>query len=67
MLPKISNDVTELLWENVRNYNRNSFIESDPISIPHRFLQKKDIEISAFSRQLWHGVSGKPSFQAPTS
>lgn len=48
MLPKISNEVSELLWENVRNYNRNSFIESDPISIPHRFLQKKDIEISAF-------------------
>ncbi len=41
-------EIAEILWENVRNYNRFSFIESDPISIPHRFSQKKDIEISAF-------------------
>ncbi|GAB3958880.1 TIGR02757 family protein [Spirosoma harenae] len=29
-------------------YNRPSFIEHDPISIPHRFSQKQDIEIIGF-------------------
>lgn len=29
-------------------YNRPSFISSDPISIPHRFSKKQDIEIAAF-------------------
>ena len=29
-------------------YNRPSFIERDPVSIPHRFSQKQDIEIMGF-------------------
>lgn len=29
-------------------YNRAEFIETDPISIPHRFTHKEDIEIAAF-------------------
>jgi uncharacterized protein (TIGR02757 family) len=29
-------------------YNRPEFIDSDPVSIPHRFTKKEDIEISAF-------------------
>lgn len=29
-------------------YNQVEFIESDPISIPHQFVQKQDIEVSAF-------------------
>lgn len=29
-------------------YNRPSFIEDDPISVPHRFRKKEDIEISGF-------------------
>lgn len=29
-------------------YNNNSFIQDDPISIPHRFTTKQDIEIAAF-------------------
>jgi uncharacterized protein (TIGR02757 family) len=29
-------------------YNRQSFIESDPISIPHRYTRKEDIEIASF-------------------
>jgi uncharacterized protein (TIGR02757 family) len=29
-------------------YNRNTFIESDPISIPRRFSKKQDIEIAGF-------------------
>jgi len=29
-------------------YNKTAFIDSDPISIPHRFSRKEDIEISGF-------------------
>ena len=29
-------------------YNKSSFIEKDPISIPHQFKEKADIEIMAF-------------------
>ena len=29
-------------------YNTESYIESDPIQIPHRFIRKEDIEIAAF-------------------
>lgn len=32
----------------VAEYNRPSFITPDPISVPHRFTQKQDIEIAAF-------------------
>jgi uncharacterized protein (TIGR02757 family) len=36
------------LDEKVCLYNSKAFIESDPISIPHRFSKIQDIEISAF-------------------
>lgn len=36
------------LDEKVNKYNNPSFIESDPISIPHQFSSKEDIEISGF-------------------
>lgn len=32
----------------LREYNQHSFIEKDPISIPHRFSRKQDIEIAGF-------------------
>jgi uncharacterized protein (TIGR02757 family) len=32
----------------LKHYNQTSFIEKDPISIPHRFTQKQDIEIAGF-------------------
>ncbi len=38
----------ELLEGLFDKYNRKSFIENDPISIPHRFTKKRDIEISGF-------------------
>jgi uncharacterized protein (TIGR02757 family) len=41
-------DLKEFLDEKVDKYNRIDFIESDPISIPHRFSGKEDIEISGF-------------------
>lgn len=44
----IAAEIQELLWERVKQYNRTTFIEEDPIAIPHHFSQKKDIEISAF-------------------
>lgn len=41
-------ELKEFLDEKVELYNRPAFIESDPISIPHRFSKKEDIEISGF-------------------
>jgi len=38
----------DFLDEQVEFYNRPSFISDDPISIPHRFTRKEDIEISGF-------------------
>jgi uncharacterized protein (TIGR02757 family) len=35
----------EFLDKKVREYNRPAFIEGDPISIPHLFTKKQDIEI----------------------
>lgn len=35
----------------VNQYNNSDFIESDPISIPHQFTLKTDIEISGFLTQ----------------
>jgi len=43
-----SSYVHDLLEEKYREYNANSFIETDPISIPHRFQKLQDIEIAAF-------------------
>lgn len=41
-------ELKEFLDEKYELYNRPSFIEYDPISIPHKFSRKEDIEISAF-------------------
>jgi uncharacterized protein (TIGR02757 family) len=41
-------ELKEFLDEKVELYNRPAFIESDPISIPHQFTKKQDIEISGF-------------------
>ncbi|UTW61095.1 TIGR02757 family protein [bacterium SCSIO 12741] len=41
-------DLREFLDEKYDLYNRNSFIETDPISIPHQFSKKEDIEIAGF-------------------
>lgn len=38
----------DFLEKKVAEYNRSSFIPHDPISIPHRFHKKQDIEIAAF-------------------
>lgn len=41
-------EIKELLDIKHDAYNDSSFVEHDPISIPHRFSTKEDIEISAF-------------------
>lgn len=41
-------ELKEFLEEKVNLYNNPSFIETDPIQIPHRFTYKEDIEITAF-------------------
>ena len=38
----------ELLESKVAQFNKPSFIENDPISVPHRFTRQQDIEIAAF-------------------
>lgn len=44
----INLDLKEFLDKKVEQYNNVAFIETDPISIPHKFTRKEDIEISAF-------------------
>jgi uncharacterized protein (TIGR02757 family) len=41
-------DLKDFLDSKVNQYNNPNFIETDPISIPHRFALKEDIEISGF-------------------
>jgi uncharacterized protein (TIGR02757 family) len=48
MMKLIKSDLKDFLDEKVELYNRPSFIEFDPISIPHNFTRKEDIEISGF-------------------
>ena len=38
----------QLLDQRAELYNRPSFIGVDPISIPHRFSKKEDIEVAGF-------------------
>lgn len=44
----LSNELIELLDEKVAFFNHPRFIEHDPISIPHLFTRKQDIEIMGF-------------------
>ena len=41
-------ELREILEEKYNQYNQVSFIELDPVSVPHRFQKKQDIEIAAF-------------------
>jgi uncharacterized protein (TIGR02757 family) len=44
----ISSDIKDFLKEKADYYNNPHFIPSDPVSIPHSFSKKEDIEISGF-------------------
>ena len=41
-------ELKQFLNEKYELYNRPSFIETDPIQVPHNFIKKEDIEITAF-------------------
>jgi uncharacterized protein (TIGR02757 family) len=41
-------ELKDFLDEKVEKYNRPDFIEHDPVSIPHLYKSKEDIEISGF-------------------
>ena len=41
-------NLKEFLDAKVDEYNQPSFIKDDPVSIPHRFTKKQDIEIAGF-------------------
>lgn len=41
-------ELKEFLDQKVKLYNQPGFIENDPISIPHKFTRKEDIEIAGF-------------------
>jgi uncharacterized protein (TIGR02757 family) len=45
---QVSNDLAGFLNEMVVRYNHPCFIDSDPISVPHRYDCKEDVEIAAF-------------------
>jgi uncharacterized protein (TIGR02757 family) len=44
----IDDNLKEFLEEKVNKYNCVDFIENDPVSIPHQFMIKEDIEIAGF-------------------
>ena len=44
----IDKELHFFLEEKYEKYNRPDFISSDPISIPHKFSKKQDIEIAGF-------------------
>lgn len=53
MLKKVNkgwskSQIYNLLESKVNEFNQTSFIELDPISVPHLFTKKEDIEISGF-------------------
>lgn len=41
-------ELKEILEEKFNLYNRLDFIPTDPVSIPHQFTEKEDIEIAGF-------------------
>ena len=43
----------EFLDRKVNEYNQPSFIEADPISLPHLFTKKQDIEIAGFFASIF--------------
>ena len=44
----IDSEIVEFLNDKVNEYNNPNFIELDPVSIPHQYHLKEDIEISGF-------------------
>jgi uncharacterized protein (TIGR02757 family) len=49
----VDQQLKDFLDKKVAEYNQPSFIPHDPISIPHRFTGKQDIEIAAFFASIF--------------
>ena len=49
----MNKNLKEFLDKKVAEYNNPSFIQADPISIPHRFTKKQDIEIAGFFASIF--------------
>jgi len=45
---KQSEELFDLLEAKYHLYNQSDFVEQDPISIPHQFSQKEDVEVAGF-------------------
>ena len=41
-------ELQDFLEEKVLEFNHDSFVAADPVSVPHRFIKKQDIEIAGF-------------------
>ena len=52
-LKKMDKKLKDFLDRKVEQYNRPSFIEDDPICVPHQFSKKQDIEIAAFFASIF--------------
>ncbi|MCP9751280.1 TIGR02757 family protein [Ferruginibacter sp. HRS2-29] len=44
----MTTELQQFLEKKVKEYNRPSFIENDPVCVPHSFTQKQDMEIAGF-------------------
>ena len=53
LINAVEQKLKEFLDKKVTEYNQPSFIPHDPISIPHRFTKKQDIEIAAFFASIF--------------
>jgi uncharacterized protein (TIGR02757 family) len=49
----VNEKLKDFLEKKAEEYNRPSFIPHDPISVPHRFSKKQDIEIAAFFASIF--------------
>jgi uncharacterized protein (TIGR02757 family) len=49
----IFSQLKDFLDSKVAQYNTIAFIESDPVSVPHRFTKKQDIEIMGFFASIF--------------
>jgi uncharacterized protein (TIGR02757 family) len=49
----ITPELRDFLDRKVNEYNCKSFIHGDPISVPHSFSKKQDVEISAFFASIF--------------
>lgn len=47
-MPISMNEIRDFLDSKLHLYNQHSFVKNDPISIPHKFTCKEDIEIAGF-------------------